>query len=59
MVDYRSDIETRAGIVDVTLTYEQLSYLNQSVNDRVESGTHRSDALDYAYFYIKNNYTNE
>ena len=59
MVDYRSDIKAIAGIVDVTLTMEQLSFLNQYINDRIDSGSHYSDALDYAYFYIKNNYTND
>ena len=56
MADYRDRIQDRANLYDVILTYEQLAFLNQKVNDDIARGVHESDALDYAYFYIKDNY---
>jgi len=56
MTDYRERIQDRANVVDVVLNNEQLAILNQQVNDSIKSGLHEFDALDYAYFYIKNNY---
>lgn len=57
MADYRERIQDRASIIDIVLNSEQLAILNQKVNDRVDNGVHEHDALDYAYFYIKNNYS--
>lgn len=57
MEDHKASISARAAILNVELTYKDLSYLNQYVNDRVSNGLHVSDALDYCYFYIKDNYT--
>ena len=56
MADYRERIQDRASIVNVILNNDQLTILNQQVNDRINSGLHEFDALDYAYFYIKNNH---
>jgi len=56
MTDYRERLQDRASVVDVVLNNEQLAILNQQVNDRIKSGLHEFDALDYTYFYIKNNY---
>jgi hypothetical protein len=54
--DYRERIKDRAEICEVELTYEQLAFLNQKVNDDINTGTCEYDALDYAYMYIKNHY---
>lgn len=58
MEDFRERIIDRAKICDVTLTYEQVAFLNQNVNDDIKAGMHEYSALDYAYMYMKNNYTN-
>ena len=55
MLDYRDRIIDRAKICGVELTDEQLAFLNQKVNDDVKRGLHLFDALDYAYFYIRDN----
>jgi len=59
MNDYRERIKSRAKICDVELTYEQLAFLNQKVNDDIDRGVHEFDALDYAYMYIKNQYSSD
>jgi hypothetical protein len=59
MKDYRERIKDRARICEVELTYEQLAFLNQKVNDDINRGVHEFDALDYAYMYIKNHYASE
>ena len=56
MKDYRARIKSRADILKFDLNYEQLAFLNQRVNDSIQSGTYELDALDYAYFYIKDHY---
>jgi hypothetical protein len=56
MDDYRKRIQDRADVVNLVLSNEQLAVLNQRVNDSISMGSHESDALDYAYFYIKNHY---
>ena len=55
MLDYRDRIIDRAKICSVELTNEQLAFLNQKVNDDVKRGVHLFDALDCAYFYIRDN----
>lgn len=59
MKDYRERIKDRAKICEVELTYEQLTFLNQKVNDDIGRGVHEFDALDYAYMYINNNYASK
>lgn len=54
-ISYRQRIQDRADAIDVKLNYDQLSILNQQVNDRIEYGLHEFDALDYAFFEIKKN----
>ena len=56
MKDYRERIIDRAEICEVKLTDQQLSFLNQKVNDAINRGVHEFDALDYAYMYIKKYY---
>ena len=56
MTDYKQRIRDRADILSVELSTEQLYAINQKVNDKISNGLHEFDALDYAYFYIKNNY---
>jgi hypothetical protein len=57
MIDYKDRIKERAKICNVELTEIQLQRLNFRVNARVERGVDIRDALDYAYLYIKNNYS--
>lgn len=59
MTDYRNRIEDRVKICGVELTYEQIAFLNQKVNDDINRGVHEFDALDYAYFYIKRHFKND
>jgi len=56
MKDLRERIKDRSKICNVELTYEQLAFLNQKVNDDISRGVHEFDALDYAYMFIKDNY---
>lgn len=56
MKDFIERIKDRANICDVELTHEQLSSLNQKVNDNISNGMHEFSALDHAYFFIKRNY---
>lgn len=56
MKDFRARIQCRADILNVLLTESQLEFLNTKVNEDIKRGIHEFDALDYAYFYIKNNY---
>lgn len=57
MTDYTDRIKERAKICGVELDENQLSRLNFRVNLRVNRGLHINDALDYAYLYIKDNYS--
>lgn len=59
MKDYIERIKDRARICGVELTYKQLTFLNQKVNDDINRGVHEFDALDYSYMYIKNHYASE
>lgn len=57
MVDYTDRIKDRAKICNVELTEIQLKRLNFRVNAKVERGVDIRDALDFAYLYIKDNYS--
>jgi len=54
--DYRTRISERADICNVRLSYDQLLFLDAKVKDQIKSGSCEADALDYCYFYIKENY---
>lgn len=54
--DYFDKIKSLAEVAGVELDNKQLHFLNDFVNDRINKGSHESDALDHAYFYIKAHY---
>lgn len=54
MNDYRNRILDRASILNLKISINELDNINRKVNDRVNYGLHINDALDYAYFYMKN-----
>ena len=53
-MDFRSDILSRAEIVGIELSDEELESNNIKVNFDISYGYHRFDALDRAYFSLKN-----
>ena len=53
-MDFRSDILSRAEIVGIELSSQELERFNDRVNLNVSNGSHQFDALDMVYFSLQN-----